>query len=52
MLVNSIRDLRAHIVLDRLPTQLSVKGWHNSPYRSTWSENGRDLYDVAVEAGI
>ena len=52
MVVNNIRDLRAHIALDELPTQQSVNRWHISPYLVSWSEDERELYDVAVEAGI
>ena len=48
MVLSNIRDLRAHIALDELPTQQSVEGWQISPYRLACSENERGLYDDAV----
>ena len=52
MVVNNIRDLRAHIALDDMPTPQSVKDWHVSPSLVAWNEIEGKLYDVAVEAGI
>lgn len=52
IVVNNIRDFRAHMSIDNMPTQESEKDWHLSPYNVAWSENGQELYVVAVEAGI
>lgn len=52
IVVNRIRDFRAHMAIDDMPTQQSEKDWHLSPYSVAWSDNGRELYVVAVEAGI
>ena len=52
VVVNRIRDFRAHMAIDDMPTQQSEKDWHLSPYSVAWSDNGKELYVVAVEAGI
>lgn len=52
IVINNIRDFRAHMSIDNMPTQESEKDWHLSPYSVAWSENGQELYVVAVEAGI
>lgn len=52
IVVNNMRDFRAHMAIDDMPTQQSEKDWHLSPYSVAWSDNGKDLYVVAVEAGI
>ena len=52
MVVNDIRDLRAHIALDKMPTQQNAKGCHISPYRVAWYESERVLYDAAMDAVI
>ena len=52
IVVNNMRDFRAHMAIDEMPTQQSEKDWHLSPYSVAWSDNGQDLYVVAVEAGI
>ena len=52
IVVNNMRDFRAHMAIDEMPTQQSEKDWHLSPYSIAWSDNGQDLYVVAVEAGI
>lgn len=52
IVVNNIRDFRAHMAIDDMPTQQSEKDWHLSPYSVAWSDNGEELYVVAVEAGI
>lgn len=51
-MVNNIRDFRAHMAIDDMPTQQSEKDWYLSPYSVAWSDNGEELYVVAVEAGI
>lgn len=52
IMVNNIRDFRAHMAIDDMPTQQSEKDWYLSPYSVAWSDNGEELYVVAVEAGI
>lgn len=52
IVVNNMRDFRAHMAIDNMPTQQSEKGWHLSPYNVAWSDNGEELYVVAVEGGI
>lgn len=52
IVVNNMRDFRAHMAIDEMPTQESEKHWHLSPYSVAWSDNGKELYVVAVEAGI
>lgn len=52
IVVNKIRDFRAHMAVDNMPTQQSEKDWHLSPYTVAWHENEKELYVVAVEAGI
>ena len=52
MLVDNIRDLRAHNLLDELPKQQSVKSCRISPYRVACNEHEKELYDIAVEAVI
>ena len=52
IIVNIMRDFRAHMAIDDMPTQKSEKEWHLSPYSVAWNENGQGLYVVAVEAGI
>lgn len=52
IVVNNMRDFRAHMAIDDMPTQKSEKDWHLSPYSVAWNENGKELYVVAVEAGI
>ena len=52
VVVNNIRNFRAHMAIDDMPTRESEKDWHLSPYSVAWSDNGKELYVVAVEAGI
>ena len=52
MVVNQIRNLRAHVALDEVPTQQSVESCHPSPYCAAWNEDETDIYDVAAEAGF
>lgn len=52
IVVNNMRDFRAHMAIDDMPTQQSEKDWHLSPYSVAWNENGKELYVVALEAGI
>ena len=52
MVVNNIRYFRAHKASDDMPTQQSEKAWHLSPYSIAWSDNGKELYAVAVDVGI
>lgn len=52
IVVNNMRDFRAHMAIDDMPTQQSEKDWHLSPYSIAWSESGKELYVVAMEAGI
>jgi len=52
IVINNMRDFRAHMAIDKAPTQESEKHWHLSRYTIAWSENGKELYVVAVEAGI
>ena len=40
------------MAINEMPTQESENKWHLSPYSVAWSENGRELYVVAVEEGI
>ncbi len=32
--------------------QQSEEGWHLCPYSVAWSDNGRELYVVAVDRGV
>ena len=41
MKTHAERDLRAHIILDELATQQSMKGWPFSTYCIAWDENER-----------
>ncbi|KAL9062871.1 MAG: hypothetical protein Q9161_009719 [Pseudevernia consocians] len=50
--VHRIRDFRAHVAIDDMPTQQSEKDWHLSPYGVAWSDNGKEVFVVAVDAGI
>ena len=52
IVINNIRDFRIHMAINEMPTQQSENSWHLSPYSVAWSENGKELYVVAVEAGI
>ncbi len=52
IVINNIRDFRAHMSINDMPTQQSEEEWHLSPYSVAWSENGQELYVVAVEVGI
>ena len=52
IVINNIRDFRLHMAINEMPTQESAKRWHLSPYSVAWSENGRELYVVAIEEGI
>ena len=52
IVVNNMRDFRAHMAIDNMVTQQSEKAWHLSPYNVAWSDNGEELYIVAVEGGI
>ena len=52
IVINNIRDFRVHMAINEMPTQESENKWHLSPYSVAWSENGRELYVVAVEEGI
>lgn len=52
IVIHNIRDFRAHMSIDNMPTQQSERDWHLSPYSVSWSENGQELYVVAVEVGI
>ena len=52
VVINNIRDFRSHLSLEDARTQQSEKDWHLSPYSLTWSDNGRELYVVAVDQGI
>lgn len=40
---NNMRDFRAHMAIDDMPTQKSEKDWHLSPYSVAWNENGKEL---------
>ena len=52
IVINNIRDFRAHMSIDNMPTQQSEEAWHLSPYSVAWNDNGQELYVVAVEDGI
>lgn len=52
IVVDNIRGFRAHMAIDNMPTQQSEKDWHLSPYSVAWSDDGKELYVVAVETGI
>lgn len=52
VVVNNIREFRVHVAIDDMPTKQSEKSWHLSPYSVAWSEDGKELYVVAVEEGI
>ena len=52
IVINNIRHFRIHMAINEMPTQESENKWHLSPYSVAWSENGRELYVVAVEEGI
>lgn len=52
IVINNMRDFRAHMAINDMPTQQSEKGWRLSPYSVAWSDDGKELYVVAVEAGI
>ena len=52
VVINNIREFRAHLSIEDMRTQQSEKDWHLSPYSVTWSDNGKELYVVAVDQGI
>ena len=52
IVINHIRDFRAHMPSSNLPTKVSNKEWHLSPFSIAWADNGRELYAVAVDHGI
>ncbi|KAG8530239.1 uncharacterized protein KY384_004739 [Bacidia gigantensis] len=52
IVINRIRDFRAYVTVDDMPTQQSEKSWHLSPFTFSWSDNGTELYVVAVDHGI
>jgi len=52
VVVNNIRDFHSRVADDNMPTRQSKNGWHLSPYSVTWSEDGKELYVIAVEDGI
>lgn len=52
VVINNIRDFHSHVANDNMPTRQSRSGWHLSPYCVAWSEDGKELYVMAVEGGI
>lgn len=52
IVVNNIRDFGSHTATDDMPTRECEQDWHLSPYSVAWSENGKELYVVAIDAGI
>ena len=52
IVINNIRDFRMHMAINEMPTQQSENSWYLSPYSVAWSENGKELYVVAVKDGI
>ncbi|KAL2047845.1 hypothetical protein ABVK25_011301 [Lepraria finkii] len=52
IVISNIRDFRMHMAINEMPTQQSENSWHLSPYSVAWSENGKELYVVAIEDGI
>jgi len=51
IVIRNIRDPRPHLEGEG-SMQQSEEGWHLSPYSVAWSENGRELYVVAVDRGV
>ena len=52
IVINRIRDFRAHMSIENMPTQQSEREWHLSPFSIAWSESGKELYAVAVDKGL
>lgn len=49
---NDIRNFHSHLSIGDVPTRQSRNGWHLSPQSIAWSEDGQELYMIAVEAGV
>ena len=52
IVINHIRDFRSHMSMSDMPTQVSNKEWHLSPFSIAWADNGKELYAVAIDHGI
>ena len=52
IVINHIRDFRAHMSMNDVPTQVSNREWHLSPFSIAWADNGKELYAVAIDHGI
>ena len=53
VVINNIREFRfpLHTNLENARTMQSEKDWHLSPYSIAWSDDGEELYVVAVDRG-
>lgn len=51
VVINNIREFRAHLRADDIRTAQSEREWHLSPYSVAWSDSGKELYVVAIEQG-
>ena len=52
IVISRIRDFRAHVSIEDIPTRQSEKEWHLSPFSVAWSDNGKELYVVAIDRGM
>ena len=52
VVINNVTEFRVHLSIENARTTESDKGWHLSPYNISWSDDGKELYVVAVDQGI
>jgi hypothetical protein len=52
VVINDIRNFHSQLAIGDVPTRQSRNGWYLSPQSIAWSEDGQELYVIAVEAGV